>query len=354
MSEVILRIFFCGLMVFVPSKDGKELTVLVVNGSHTMKLSDGTPLPNHLPILLARAGSCEPAPCPARDSAIAQFLFSGKSTEKAADALQAALAGGGAWQLSSSDLSLPAVPAPLEILTNARGRTATGAPNPVPTSAAERADFSWVPHLTDIVPGIGEIRPELLGEHPPGALVAARLRLRSGSVITYSMIRVDGKVRPLHFRASESSPDVPYAQALANWEEAEIHVRGDVVEIVDTNFETGATRTMKLHGQGKVVEMALLNLPPFMAPAAGAKPPLPKPGRHFELYYDLMTTPPENAKRPIPQLPRKMNASDPQVDWASLHPRQALWSDLLEQLGMSPRGKKGPYDLALCPGSQFP
>ncbi|MCU1350532.1 MAG: hypothetical protein JWO56_3562 [Acidobacteria bacterium] len=354
MHDVILRIFFSGLMAFVPSQDGKELTVLVVNTSHDMKLADGQPLPHHTAILLARASACEPAPCPARDASIAKLLFAGTTGERAADSLQNAVGGGGAWVLASSDLSLPGATAPLDIRANARGRTAKGSLQSVPTTPNERADFSWVPHLTAIAPAIGEIKPELLGKHPPAALVAARLRLRSGSIITYSMIRVDGKVRPIHFNIAPGAPDVPFAQALANWVEAEIHVPGDAVELVETNFQTGATRTIKLRPQGNVVELAVLNFPPFVAPAPGSKQPLPRRGQHFEVYYDLMTAPPAKGQRPVPDLPAVMNASDPQADWAPLHPQEP-WSDLLDRLGMNPRGKKkSPYDLSLCPGARIP
>ena len=353
MSEVILRIFFSGLMAFVPSKDGKELTVLLVNTPHEMKLSDGTLLPHHQPMLLARAASCEPAPCPTRDAAIAKLLFSNATPARAADSLARAVAGGGAWPLASSDLTFPNVTAPLAIVTNARGRTAAGAPAPVPKTPAERADFSWVPHLTSIVPNLGEIRPELLGDHPPSALVVARFRLRSGSVITYSMVRVDNKVRPIDFRVSEKATDVAYSQAVANWVEAEIRVPGDAVELVETNFDTGAQRTIKLRPQGNLVELAVLNLPPFITPPAGAKPPLPKPGQHFEVYYNLMTAPPAKGARPVPHLPNPMRASDPQVDWVAVAPSQ--WSELLDQLNMSARGKrKSPYDISFCPGSQLP
>ena len=52
MHDVVLRIFFSGLMAFVPSKDGKELTVLVVNTSHAMKLAVKRELALHNPALL--------------------------------------------------------------------------------------------------------------------------------------------------------------------------------------------------------------------------------------------------------------------------------------------------------------
>lgn len=340
-------------MVFVPSKDGRELTVLVVSTPHNIQLAGGAPLPLHMPILLARASHCaDTEPCPGSDDKIAKFLFSGKSPERAADSLRAAVLGGGAWQLSSSDFSLPGATAPLDIRKNARGRTAEGRPLQVPRTSEERADFSWVPKLKSIAPDSGEIKPELLGEHPPAWLIAARFRLRSGSVITYSMIRVDGKVRPIHFNVAPGAAEVPYTQAVANWVEAEIHVPGDTVELVETNFETGAKRTIKLRPVGRVVELAILNFPPFVAP--GSKQPLPKRGQHFEVYYDLMTTPPAKGQRPVPDLPKDMEASDPQADWGALHPQEPV-SHLLDHLGLNPRGrKKSPYDLSLCPGAQFP
>jgi hypothetical protein len=352
--DVILRIFFSGLMAFVPSKDGKELTVMVVNGSHSMQLADGAALPPHMSILLARASHCEdPEPCPSDDK-IAEFLFKGKPTDRAADSLRGAVLGGGAWQLSSSDFTLPGATAPLDVRRNARGRTAKGRPLQVPRTPREREDFSWVPALKSIAPDSGEIKPELLGEHPPASLIAARFRLRSGSVITYSMIRVDGKVRPIHFNVAPGAPEVPYAQAAANWVEAEIHIPGDAVELVETNFQTGAERTIKLRPVNGVVELAVLNFPPFVAPAADSKPQQPKRGQHFEAYYDLMTTPPAKGQRPVPDLPKDLEASDPQAEWGSLHPKEP-WSYLLDSLGMNPRGKKrSPYDLTLCPGARVP
>lgn len=353
MHEIVLRIFFSGLMAFVPAKDGKELTVLLVNATHDMKLADGSTLPHHTPMLLARAANCAPAPCTV-DAAVAKFLFPDVSPGKAADALAKAIAGGGAWPLSNVDVSLATADGPLEIRTTARRRTAAGAPDPVPMTPAERADFSWVPHLTAIVPGIGELKPELLGPHPPSSLVAARFHLRSGSVITYSMIRVDEKVRPIEFRVSDKGNAVPYAQALANWVEAEIHVSADAIDLVTTNFDTGAASTVKLRPQGDVVELAVLNLQSFTRPNPKAKAPLPKPGQHFEVYYDLMTAPPPHGQRPIPRLPATLKASDPQVDWIAVHPQNER-SDLLDALEMNPRGKrKSSYDLSLCPGSQIP
>lgn len=352
MHEIILRIFFSGLMAFVPGQDGKELTVLVINAAHGTKLADGSELSHHTPILLVRASKCEPAPCRADDPNIGTVLFGGPTPERAGDSLAKAVAGGGAWLLKSSDLSLPGATAPLQISATRRS-TASGKPDPVPHDATEREDFSWVPRLGAITPGIGEVKPELLGKHPPASLIAARFHLNSGRVITYSVIPVDKKVRPIHFNTAPGAADASFTQALANWVEVEVRIQGDAVELVDDNFETGVKQTRKFVPQNNVVEMAILNFPSFVSKPADAKPPIPKRGQHFEVYYDLVTNPPSPGQRPVPEV-GDMKPSDPQVDWNSLHSKEPF-SPLLEALNMNPRGKKkSPYDMTLCPGSQVP
>ena len=95
MSSFILKLFFTGLMAFVPSQDGKEVTVLLLNVHHDYQSSDGTALAHHKPLLIARAGDCS-GQCPKRDADIAQFIYADKSESEALDSLEAAVAGGGA------------------------------------------------------------------------------------------------------------------------------------------------------------------------------------------------------------------------------------------------------------------
>jgi len=351
--EFVLRIFFSGLIAFIPSSDGKELTVAMIDTPHAYEMADGTTLAHHKPLLLARAASCE-GTCRTDDhTSIAQFLYAKKTTQEALTSFNGALLGGGAWQLSGSELSLDGPEGPLEIRTGARGSDENGALHRVPQTAAEREDFSWVTDISDLSPGTEGYDSALTASGNPGDLVAARLRLRNGKVITYSVIKIDGKARPVHFRKpSGEGPDASYAQALANWVEATIRVPGDSLEIVDQSFADPARkRTMKLHPQNGVVEIALLNLPPYETPDPDAPSAAPKPGQHFQIYYDLVKTPPAQTERLVPHLPLSPSASDPQTDWGTLHPRQVLWSNLLEQLGLSPRGK-GPYEVALCPITQ--
>lgn len=351
--EFVVRIFFSGLIALVPNSDGKELTIAMIDTPHAYEMADGTTLAHHKPLLLARAASCEGTCRTDVHTSIAQFLYARKTTEEAFTSLNGALQGGGAWQLAGSELSLVGPEEPLEIRTGVRGRDENGALHRVPLTAEEREDFSWVADISDIAPGTEGYDSALTASGNPGDLVAARLKLRSGKVITYSVIKIDGKARPVHFRKpSGEGADAPYAQALASWVEATIHVPGESLEIVDQSFaDPTRKRTMKLRPLNGVVEIAMLNLPPYETPDPDAPATTPKPGQHFQIYYDLVKTPPAQAERLVPHLPLAASASDPQTDWGTLHPRPVLWSNLLEQLGLSPRGK-GPYEVALCPITQ--
>lgn len=350
MNEFILRIFISGLIALQPSADGTEVNVLLVNTPHEYALADGTALAHHNPLVLARAASCE-GTCTTEDhAAIAQSMYSNKTSAQAVTALNSALLGGGAWRLASSDLTLVGPEEPLAIRTNVRGHTENGALQLVPTTPTEREDFSWVTDMSDLAPGTEGFKAAVKGtEPPPGCLIAARFKLRNGKLFTYSLVKIDAKARPVHFRKpSGEGPEASYTQAVANWVAAEIHVPGDFVELVEHDFSDSTRhRSMKLYPQDGVVEMAILNLPPFEAPAPDAIAPTPAPGQHFQIYYDLVKTPPARADRLVPYT-AIASASEPQVDWAMLHPRQQLWSNLLEQLNLNPRGKS-PYDLTLCP-----
>lgn len=348
--EFVLRIFFSGLITFLASSDGKELTVVMVDTPHAYEMADGSTLAHHKPLLLARAADCGGACQTDAHASIAQFLYARKTPAEALTSLNSALLGGGAWQLAGSELSLGGPDGPLEIRTGVRGRDENGILHRVPLTAAEREDFSWVADLSELAPATEGFSTALTAAGNPGDLVAARLKLRSGKVITYSVIKIDGKAKPVHFRKPcGDGPDAPYSQALANWVEATIRVPGETLEIVDRSFgESAPRRSMTLRPQNGVVEIALLNLPPYETPAPDAPAPSPQPGQHFQIYYDLAKTPPAQTQRLVPHQPLAPSASDPQTDWAMLHPRPAQWSNLLEQLGLSPRGK-GPYEVALCP-----
>ncbi len=341
----ILKLFFTGLMAFVPSQDGKEVTVLLLNADHNYLTSGSTALPHHKPLLIARAGNCA-GDCPTRDSDIAQYIYEDQSESDALDSLEAAVAGGGAWELSGSELSIQkacSTDPDLPDLTIQQGlRTQI-----VPTTSAEREDFGWVADLKQIAPSGYAFNTDLLASPPPG-LVAARLHLRSGKVFTYSVARIGSNVTPVHFQRLDGTGDPsPYSQAIATWVGAEIAISGENVEIVEDKFDGGTGRSMTLSPDANGnVEVAVLNLPPFVPPSTPFTG-TPDPGKHFEMYYEVAQSPLTQPARLVPKAGAAPDAPEyAEVGWHAIHP-QETWSGLLNALRMNIG--RTMYEQVLCP-----
>ncbi len=356
--EFILRILFSGLMVFVPSEDKQEVTVLLLNVGHAHEMSDGSTLDLHKAMLVARAGGCV-GDCPNDDPVIAQHLYSDKSLSAARDALGVAVDGGAAWLLSGSDLSLrkgstsdPELPA-LVLIDDTRS-SVNGVPQIIPTTANERKDFSWLADLKKICQSGCNIDTALLEAQPPAGVIAARLRLRTGNVFTYSIARIGQDITPVHFKRLDGSGTVsPYSQAVATWIGADVTVSGNSIEIVEEKFNGDPSRSMKLSpGENENVEIAVMNLPPFTPPAA-PYPANPGVGKHFEMYYEVTQTPPAPEARLVPFAgARAGSPSYAQVDWHSIHPQEMLWSELLNQLRLDVG--RTVAEQILCPPAQDP
>ncbi len=350
----ILKILFSGLIAFVPNEDGTELNVLLLNVDHGYHTSDGSALAHHKPLILARAGNCT-GQCPKRDSEIARFVYADKSLAAALDSLEAALGdGGGGWVLDGSDLSLrkgssnaPELPA-LSFRTGVRP-TVDGIPIPVPTTSTARADYSWVADMKKVCPTGCTLDPSVLGANPPSGLIAARFKLRSGNVFTYSVARIGSNVTPVHFKRGDGAGNASaYSQAIASWVGAEIAISGNSIELVETKFNGDAGRSMLLEPDtdGRI-EVAVLNLPPFVPPAS-ADNREPAAGRHFETYYQLLQDPPASAARLIPRPGAAAGTpAYPEVDWHLVHPQDVLYSELLNKLRLDIG--RSVYDRTLCP-----
>lgn len=338
----LLRIFFSGLIAFVQSSDGKELTVLLLDTPEAYRTSDGGLLPHHEPMLLARAADCSGA-CSRDDDEIAHVLFSEVSHQASLEALAVALDGGAAWRLSGSDVTL-AGDGDVHGLRVLHGSTSSR----VPRTPAEREAFDWVPSFQKIAPKSGGLDPRMLGPHPP-ALIAARFHLGSGRVSTYRLVQVDGKVTPIEFKPLKNGSRVALSQAVASWVVAELQITGDALEVVDRNFRGGSDRSMKLTPRDGTVELAFLNLPEVHQPTSVDKLTAGQPGRHFEIYYELTKTPPAKSTRPVPHANR--DTPDLEADWSALH-ANARPSTLLEDIRFG--GPRGPYDQTLCPMTNFP
>ena len=184
MSFITLRIFFIGLIAFVPSPDDQRLSVLLLDARGGYGVSDGTRIPAHQPLLVARASECG-GECGGEEawSRVAQLLFPMKTTTQAGDSLYAALHHGGAWMLDGSDLSIESVsPAGMGPLTINRAlrRMLDGKPDLLPQTAEESKDFSWVAELGRIDRQLGTVDPDVLSARPQKGLIVARLRPHRG------------------------------------------------------------------------------------------------------------------------------------------------------------------------------
>lgn len=349
----LVRILFSGLIAFVPSQNGTEVNVLLLNIDHTYHTSDSASLADHFPVLIARAGSCT-GTCPTSDSTIATKTFSDQSTNVAIASLEDAVAGGGAWQLAGAELTIqrgstsdPALPA-LDIHDGVRGTT-NSLPNLVPTTSAQREDYSWLADLQQICSSGCDLDEALIGTNPPPGIIAARLKLNTGKLYTFSVARIGTDVTPVHFeRLDEQGSISPYTQAIASWMASDIEVEGSSVKIVDSAYNSGAGRSMTLSPDSNgLVEVAVLNLPPFVPPTTSSNPS-PAVGTHFEAYYELLDTPPSAATRLVPKAGVAPNSpSYPSIEWDDVHPSTAVGSDLLAALRLDIG--RSTYDRTLCP-----
>ncbi|HKS22633.1 MAG TPA: hypothetical protein VJZ76_07535 [Thermoanaerobaculia bacterium] len=343
----ILKIFFSGLMIFTPSSDGNEMTVVLLAAGPSHYLSDGSALHQHKSILVARAGACS-GDCPARDSDVAQFLYADQSPATAQDSIEAAVGGGGAWLLSNSDLSLqkasssdPALPA-LSIVNNARTQSSI-----IPSTSSQREDISWIADLKQLCGSSCTLDSSVLGSAPPSTVVA-RFHLRTGRVFTQSIARIGANVTPVHFsRLDGSGSASSYSQAIATWVGAEIEVSGSGIEIVESKFNGDPGRTMTLTPDANhTMEIAVLDLPPFVPPASSNND-APQVGKHFEAYYDLLASPPAKETRLVPRAGALSGAQYSTVDWSTVHPTSAVYSTLLNSLRLDVG--RAAYNRLLCP-----
>jgi hypothetical protein len=342
-------------MAFIPNENGTEVTVLLLNADH-YHTTDGPAMPPHTSVLYARAGSCS-ADCVNDDPAIAGIAFRDASDTVALDSLTYALGeGGSAWLLAGSDISvvksdgaanLPA----LNIRDDVRG-TVEGQPQIIPTTATERKDYSWLARLAQSCSSGCTLDSDLFDTVPP-EIVAARFKINSGDLYTYSLARLKSNVTPVQFKRLDGTGSTSsYTQAVASWMGVDIEVTGDSVQFVETKHNGGTGRSMTLSpdSNGKV-EVAVVNLPPFIPPASPNND-APQPGKHFEMYYELLESPPAREARLVPFAGAPSGTTVPEVSWTSVHPSIATSSVLLTRLRMEP--SRSFYDRVICPPVNLP
>ena len=344
MSTFVLRILFTGLMAFIPNENGTEVTVLLLNADH-YHTSDGAAMQPHTPILYARAGNCT-GDCVDDDTTIAGFSFRDQSASVALDSLAYALGNGSAWVITGSDIAVQGSNLPaLNIRDDVRGTDI------IPTTSTERGDYSWIAEVTQLCGSGCTLDPDLFDTLPP-SIVAARFKINSGDLFTYSVARLGSDVTPVHFKRLDGTGSASsYTQAVASWMGVDIEVTGSSVQFVDTKHNGGTGRAMTLSPDttGKV-EVAVINLPPFIPPASSSND-APQVGKHFEMYYDLLQSPPARVARLVPRAGAPNGTTGPQVRWSTVHPSTAIHSELLNRLRLEPG--RSLYDRTICPPGNF-
>ncbi len=355
--SILLRIYFAGLIAFLPGEADQDLTVLLVDARDGYAASDGMAVESHSPLLLARAAACD-GDCDAEREAIADLLYQrlvGTGHVEPTDHLHEAILAGGAWQLADSDLSI------VTGVEKQRGalrilRSTSDAERRMPLDPIDRKHFDWVADIGQIAPEAAEIDPDVLAEHPRKGLIVGRLRLSEGTVWTHRLLRVGDQVPQIVVKPLRGDhPEIAYSQALAHWIVVEIRIpAATTVKLIDTNFVSGERqRAMDLSpvvSEGeRLVEVAILNAPLSWRAQTGQPPPAIDEyvSRHFEMYYELSRCRPANKRRPVPHV-----ASTRGVQWSGLHPKESELSDFVDSI-IPPPGK-GLVSPPVCPAVQFP
>lgn len=330
----ILKVYLLGLIAFVPSKDGSQITILLVDASRGFTTSDGSVFPPHYPVMLASAGNCHPS-CASEIATIGPHVYMKApvtdplvlmpSSDDPAGSLEKLVAGGGAWALSGSQIWLThrvpegrSAPSSLQMATGrpaATGRT-TGQLATMPGSAQETADFSWVAEMPRVSPAAGEVDPDCLRARPTRCPLAGRLTLAAGTFKTHKLTEFEpasggGGIAEFAFAPMVAAAPTPgYTQAIADWTVVEIAIPSCEATFSMLPFDgRGDARMVTLSPRAcdgeAVVEVALLNLPdPSQLESLGAHAhsAATGDGSHFEIFYELSKDRPAPANRSIPRV----------------------------------------------------
>ncbi len=318
--DFILRIYFIGLIAFVPSEVSLKTTIIIEQARDGHKTADGHHIEPHLPLLLARgdcAGDCRPD-----QERIASFLYdlpTEPNLQASMRQLDQTLDGGGAWVLDDVEISLD-----LPSLANTKSRVLEYGPSlpttaRMPSDSAQARSFGWVADMRRVAPASATIDPRIYAGAPSLGLVAARFIADRGSLWSYRLVEVDGKIASLGFQPAAADRTSPHARAYADWVALDIPIsqesckQGVTITARPTGSGLPQSMTIKPDCTKEVAEFAFVNLPSWQA-ARRSPVTHPSPfGPHFELYYKLANHWPEPANRPVPALVTSANPLDPKT-----------------------------------------
>lgn len=346
----LLRIYFIGLVAFVPDPAGQKMTVLLVDARNRYIASDGEEVPVHYPLLLTSAKDCA-GDCTGQERTLADIIYpEALSPGERLDNLRRALGGGGGWALDLSELRI-VLPEPAQAssppfrIAGLRDGPETGTGLPLPVGSSQPEDLDYVADLSEMAGRSLVVDPVLLDGPERGRSVGL-LRLAAGTVKAQ---RLSGFVEEIvEFRfatASELKAGLDLgmpARALADRVVVEIPIAGCSVRLEERNAETAGRRTMELSPAScndGVLEVAIVNLPKhaFQLDDGHRRHEIPAAGpiidRHFELYYELTQWPPPRNRRPVPgyvngdRVSRLAGTAESQfLVWLGLAPGRGIWS----------------------------
>lgn len=350
----LLKIYFVGLVSFLPHVDGEELTVFVLDARRGYAVSDGTWMEAHEPLLLTRAARCS-GDCEPDFQAIADVLYQ-LDPEENRRQLASALAGGGAWRLDGSELflGLPEEASRARPGLEIRRRSTGVQHEPTsPESPAAWEAFDWVAEIGRVDASAAMIDPDVLAEQPEKGLIVARMKLASGEIRTERLVTLDDDVVQLEFAPlREDAPPSEYAQPLADWVVAEIPVSGCDVTVSERRFDGLPGRRITVGPERcdgtEVVEAVLINLPHDSFGPRAMDHPREDVGKHFEMFYELAYLRPPNRMRPVP-IPAQTSA-EVEETLREIRRRRVEEPKLLGAIGLPNRGA---HSRPICALSQF-
>lgn len=348
-SAFTLRIFFYGLIAFVPSEDGKSINALVLD-AHSPESPNPCANHHHDPVIgfagrdavcVRPASGCRPVEVP------------GQSIDCKADVW---------WRLTNELVELMADEGGvLQII--GEGKRAG-----LPKSAADLVDFGWTAQMGSIAPKAGRLNRKLLGPQPPVGKIVGRIMLQAGSLRTCRLVGFprEGDEQgmqsiPLLFFSS-SQGEAPQMQALAEVVLLTREVTSSAVTMTFSNLDTSeVTRQLNLYpadctvdGKStKCLDLFVTNEP--VIPEENISPFCSfwfKDERlfsslHFPLYYNLSEIPRTPwEERFAPYLKNKNRTTS----WKT---RQVCESPIKECLPIFEQFGSGPSNRPICTVATF-
>jgi hypothetical protein len=242
--NVVLNIFFAGLIGFVPSSDGRKVEVMLVDATSEEEVG-GCMTHEHIPALVVRydsvAGKCED--------------FGGKKDGEDGEFCS--------WNLKK-------VRVKIGNLANQEFRRLSGIRggsifrrHELPSKESEVADISWLSELASIIPGAGRIREDIANGSSHEA-VAARIALDHGNLRVCHLVD-DGHsyVESFDFKELRTGGAVSgYHQSLADEVGLQAGMDSNFLTIYREKFDgSGEELPINLRAREGRLDIMILNLP---------------------------------------------------------------------------------------------